>query len=388
MSTHQHLGLNLEYVPELYPPTGTQNTAGSHSGNTTANPAFLPANVPLDAELAHTQARVRELEQLLRSRSQVPTNPMIADPMTILAAQRDAAESGGEGKKPVALPDIEPGMKSNAFDLPVPPRVDAAFRDYRYVPYTALSDAARLRAAHGEEEFYLNRSGSWTAKGLDRRDERNITPINWQAASLVAEDRTRRYHGDARADALHNHHVIVMQLAGTHGWEVAVEYDIWQREAAANNVRHDLSGLDTSCLVVISTRSKTTGLTTGAMPAMAHSSTPGSNSSLKRGANATTMAAPLQKRARTDGRCFRCGNSGHFPAQCTNALTITGRPVAALVTDPSRSPNTLAAADGRHYCFNFAVSGNCRFGEQCQNVHACSICGNRSHGAGGCTRRA
>ncbi|KAG2738935.1 hypothetical protein P692DRAFT_20657427, partial [Suillus brevipes Sb2] len=88
----------------------------------------------------------------------------------------------------------------------VPAKVDEAFRLYRYVPYTALTREARARALAGEGSFVVNAQGGLTAKGLDRSLERSITAVQWTAASQVAVERTRHYHGEDRAAALASHH--------------------------------------------------------------------------------------------------------------------------------------------------------------------------------------
>src|ERR1700722_7994885 len=124
---------------------------------------------------------------------------------------------------------------------------------FEYVPYTALSHVARLKAAQGEEDFVINGLGGLTAKGLDRKTERQIQMVDWQAAAHVAEDRIRAHHGDERAEALAAHHRIVTDLAHLHGWRTAVEYDIQQRELVAFRPAHDLSTLDSMALTLIAT---------------------------------------------------------------------------------------------------------------------------------------
>jgi hypothetical protein len=52
-------------------------------------------------------------------------------------------------------------------------------------------------------------------------------------ASAAAEGRIREHFGEARATALAAHHRIVMDLGHSHNWEIAMEYDISQREMVA-----------------------------------------------------------------------------------------------------------------------------------------------------------
>ena len=49
----------------------------------------------------------------------------------------------------------------------IPPKVDEAFKAFRYIPYSALTAAAKLHAVHGEVDFIVNAQGGLTAKGLD-----------------------------------------------------------------------------------------------------------------------------------------------------------------------------------------------------------------------------
>ncbi|KAJ7713418.1 hypothetical protein B0H16DRAFT_1274192, partial [Mycena metata] len=136
----------------------------------------------------------------------------------------------------------------------VPPRIDELFKAGRYVPYTALSASARLKASQGEEEVTFNvATGSFATKSVDRRNEKSIQLVDWIGAARIAEERTRHYHGQRRADALGAHHKLVTDIGRVHGWETAVEYDVQQRDLAALNPFHDLSGVDITALTVIST---------------------------------------------------------------------------------------------------------------------------------------
>ncbi|KIJ29307.1 hypothetical protein M422DRAFT_36971 [Sphaerobolus stellatus SS14] len=73
----------------------------------------------------------------------------------------------------------------------LPSKVEVAFRSgHVYVPYIALTHAARLMAYRGKEDFILNVSGGLTAKGLDRRNKRSISVTDWHAAAKIAEVHT------------------------------------------------------------------------------------------------------------------------------------------------------------------------------------------------------
>lgn len=131
--------------------------------------------------------------------------------------------------------------------------MDNAFRAYKYVPYSSLTQAAHLKAADGEEDFFINASGGFAAKGLNRKDEKLISLVEWLGAARAAEERILIHHGESRASMFHVHHQIITDLTRTHGWGIAIEYDIRQRELAAMHPEYDLSILDGKCLTLIST---------------------------------------------------------------------------------------------------------------------------------------
>ncbi|KAF8949731.1 hypothetical protein BDZ97DRAFT_1306848 [Flammula alnicola] len=299
-----------------------------------------------------------------------PVQYLYADPALVESFKLAAAK--GNGKDPVD--EMVPGFKADPLAIPIPPKVDEAFKAFKYVPYSSLTSSERLKAARGEEEMVISASGGFLLKGLDRRNERSISFIDWVAAARAAENRTRMYQGDRRADALASHHMVVQTLAQSHGWPTALEYDINQREAAALHPAHDLTGLNSTALTLISTR--TTSFSA------AQSSSPS-----KRGAVVLEDHSP-RKHARTEDsapsrHCFRCGATGHFPADCSASTTVAGKPCLTVATG-LKSRNTLLTAEGRQFCFGFARSGSCRFGHTCSHSHSCSICYSTSHGAASC----
>ncbi|KAF8586857.1 hypothetical protein K439DRAFT_1659439 [Ramaria rubella] len=211
-------------------------------------------------------------------------------------------------KKPV-LPAIVPGFKSSTLDL-----LEDAFRTFCYIPYSTLTPAARVKAERGDKDFTFNVSGGITAKGLDRCTERSISMIDWHAASKMAVDRTCFHWGDTCAEALVTHNTLVMELARSHNWEIAMDYDIQQREAVSRNPAHDLASLDTSALAIISTR-----LTLRPSP---HTYAPQHTTSHplplpKRPASTDPSQPSSRKRSRPEqALCFWCGLTGHLPADC------------------------------------------------------------------------
>ena len=63
-------------------------------------------------------------------------------------------------------------------------------------------------------------------KGLEKRNEKAITMVDSFAASKTAVERTHFYWGQQRAEALASHNAIIMDLARSHSWNIAIEYDI------------------------------------------------------------------------------------------------------------------------------------------------------------------
>jgi hypothetical protein len=204
--------------------------------------------------------------------------------------------------------------------------------------------------------------------------------VDWFAASKTAVERTHFYWGQQRSEALASHNTIVMELARSHSWSVAIEYDIQQREAVARNPAHDLSILDTSALTVIATRM---ALLAPPPPVMHQGAAP-HPTPYKRPNSVEHQEYQLRKRAKPDHpMCFRCGLAGHLPADCKANQTTAGKPTAAIGQN-TRNEHALLAPSGKQYCFNWAKSSTCRWGASCYNTHACSLCGDATHGAGSC----
>jgi hypothetical protein len=172
-----------------------------------------------------------------------------------------------------------------------------------------------------------------------------------------------------RAEAFAQHHKLVMDLGRSHSWDIAMEYDIQQREAVALNPSHDLAILDLAALTIISTRPVTLTVPVS------------SSSPTKRSFPHDSPSNLPRKRHRS--HCFRCGSSGHFPFECKEDQTSAGKPTAPLAPN-GKSKHALLAPGGKQFCFNWARQSSCSFGGTCSNFHGCSICGEASHGAGSC----
>jgi hypothetical protein len=131
--------------------------------------------------------------------------------------------------------------------------VDDTFKNFRYVLYSLLTLASRIKAARGEEDIVFNAQGGLTVKALDQRNEKSISAVDWHTAACATEEHIC-FHGEARAAAFAMHHKLVMDLGRSHNWEIAMEYDIQQHEVAALNPSHNLSSLDLAALTIIATR--------------------------------------------------------------------------------------------------------------------------------------
>lgn len=248
----------------------------------------------------------------------------------------------------------------------IPTRVENAFKAYVYVPYSALSVAARLRSIQDPDDVVINPQGGFSMKKMERRGEASITMIEWRAAARIAEDRTLFHHGEERAAAFAGHHLVVEEVAMDHGWPLAVKYDILQRELAAADVSHDISSLHLSALMKLQIQAMT--FTARAPEPLAQQSSP-----RKRAFQDTEPAT---------AHCFRCGGGGHFPGDCTASSTTSGRIPAALAKGDGNK-HAMVAPNGKQYCFSFA-RGKCNAGDSCSNYHGCSVCGDANHGAGRC----
>jgi hypothetical protein len=206
------------------------------------------------------------------------------------------------------------------------PKVEEAFRQYKYVLYTALSHTECPRAARGEEDYTINAQAGLTAKGLDRQNEKLILLADWLAAAQVAEDCIRKHHGNQYADALAEHHRIVQDLGRQAGWSITVEYDIQQRELASYCPEHHLGSLDIAALSVISShqalQSQSEAEGTTKWP--------------------HTEEEPDHPKCRRTSHCFRCGWHGHMSNDCRAETTVTGNQVAGTVQGNEGKQGLLA----------------------------------------------
>lgn len=186
------------------------------------------------------------------------------------------------------------------------------------------------------------------------------------------EDRTLHHWGKARASALILHHLVVLDIGHTHGWAIAIHYDVQQRELAHANHEHNLVGLNIAALTIANNK----------IPPIVSQSTLFVSSS-KRTAPSDFQTSPHKKsHTLASSHFFHCRSSGHLPADCTADTTAARKPVTSLTTN-ARSKHASTTLSGKHYCFNWANSSTCTFSTNCRNTHLCSICRDSSQSAGG-----
>ncbi|CAA7270073.1 unnamed protein product [Cyclocybe aegerita] len=287
-----------------------------------------------------------------------------------------------EALRNASNPRVNPAEQQHPQQHPPPQVIEAAsdLRAPQQVEAGAAAAAATInqaptRQALYEDEATVARIRESLAARKEEEDARkpqlpDIIPgfkanaLNL-AAAKAAEERTRHHHGNARADALASHHLLVTDLGRLHGWEIALEYDRQQWDLWARYPSHDISTLDRDALTIIATQY----LVTNGHKAVTSSSNP-----TKRLAETASTQPTTRKRPRL---CFRCGFAGHMPADCKAESTSAGQPVAPFSSE-SRSKNTLLAPNNKPFCFNFAKDSYCPFKENCRNYHDCSLCGCRA----------
>ncbi|TFY61181.1 hypothetical protein EVJ58_g4672 [Rhodofomes roseus] len=290
---------------------------------------------------------------------------------------QNAAPTGGN--------PAQDGKKRDPLSAAMPSRIEDAIAAHKYVPYSALTIAARAKAASTDEAFTIDTDGCLKARAPDRKNERSISFLEWENVARAVVVTTRKYFGDDRADRLQQHHAWVARIAASLSWEVALEYDIREREAAAEDPTHDLSVYNDLLVSTIVNQISLRSLSAAAAATTAASSVaPQAANPLKRPRlQVDSVAQPPRKKIAGSHRCFRCGCTGHLPGNCTSTTTAAGRPCASLAP-AARSPNALLATDGRQYCFSFARASACSYGASCTHHHGCSVCAALDHGAGSC----
>ncbi|KXN87116.1 hypothetical protein AN958_09204 [Leucoagaricus sp. SymC.cos] len=252
----------------------------------------------------------------------------------------------------------------------------AAIQKLDYISYTSITLANHCRATFTPiiESPIIAELSSLLAKPIDRSNDRNISMQDWYGVAAAVERETRRCHGDERADALQHHHQNVIGILQTHSWQIAVDYDIQQRELAYMDKRHDYTTLDGNTISLIATKA--------ALQAMRELQS-AATSPLKRRFIEDSVEHSVSPKRQRGANCFRCGLLGHLPADCSATVITAGKPPAWLLPS-ARSLQALQLPNGSQFCFSFATRSTCKFGSSCSFAHACSLCGGASHGAGSC----
>lgn len=255
----------------------------------------------------------------------------------------------------------------------LPRRVDEKFRLYQFVPYSKLLPDEFNKFDSDAQEFVFNAAGGLTEKSSDLSKEFLLAPLDWASAAEKAVVRTHHWHGEVRASALRQHHQFILHIGRTHGWNVALEYDVRQCKAAESNIYHDLATPDPNMLLLIA--SKPTHIVSNQHTQAWHTSP------YKRKTSETPIQSDRSpKRIRSEWfHCFQCGRTGHFPAQCQADRTVAGRTPFRLTPSP-KNENALSSPDGKPLCIRWARSSNCHLGTSCSSAHICSLCGEHSHG--------
>ncbi|KAG1879814.1 hypothetical protein F4604DRAFT_1679395 [Suillus subluteus] len=184
----------------------TQNQASSVCPGPPNVAQPVPTSQRWLAERAALQARLCKLDaedaNILVPPVNTPTAPlpaMFASPAAVDQVKVAAVALHTDSKK-ISLPDlVVPGFKASPLDAIIPPRVDEALKQYKYVPYIAITPAVHLNAFCGSDEvFSFNSQGSLIAKGINHSKEKMIKFHEWLAASRVVEECITFHHGANR----------------------------------------------------------------------------------------------------------------------------------------------------------------------------------------------
>ncbi|KAL7277221.1 hypothetical protein ACG7TL_009071 [Trametes sanguinea] len=213
-----------------------------------------------------------------------------------------------------------------------------------YVPYHQLGTAARLTSAPKDHDNLIAALLLSSNQPLDRAGELDIAISEWMAARDTVAKLTCAYH------------VLT-------DWHAAFTYGVAEREMAAAHPAHDLGTQNQAHTNLVQAEFLARRSHKEIMQQYRHSQ-PG-----RRSAPADHLGLPR-----------KCARTGHLPAACTAASTVTGRATASLSND-ARSPHALAAPSGRLYCFSssFALHSTCCDDNMYTYFHGCSICGAAGH---------
>ncbi|TFY75594.1 hypothetical protein EWM64_g8418 [Hericium alpestre] len=264
----------------------------------------------LEARIAAFENPANQAQAAAAKLTPVEAAPLVADPAAI------------ECTRVVALLIAEENKKGSVSE-----RIKKAFQSYTtYVPYTALTPSACFQALLGSADFVVNAEGGLTSKPFDRSGELSISLADWLAAARLAESLITKFHPLCVA-AWQSHHEVIHQIESSHGHSIAMAYDVQQRSLASSHPQHDLSGLDDRALSLIVSQRLAARMKSLSFP----TPTPRTPSFKRRGSDSLPAPASPEKKVRAaDRHCFRCGQSGHYPAECTESRTTAGKPTAPI----------------------------------------------------------
>jgi hypothetical protein len=196
----------------------------------------------------------------------------------------------------------------------LPKKIEDAFHNFKYIPYTELCKRALARAAKEDDELIFNAKGFLTSKALNWEREWMITEIDWVHALKKAEEQICFHWGAIRANNLRVHHNIVIGLGTKLSWQLAVDYDMQQRDLAAKDPMHNLSMIDTVAVTILSARVRATQ----SIPPPKHAR-PASNSGSPPPVYHKRLTWRISK-----VHCFCCRTTGHLPKNCSTDITSAG----------------------------------------------------------------
>ncbi|KIJ56445.1 hypothetical protein M422DRAFT_239660 [Sphaerobolus stellatus SS14] len=127
-------------------PPGQQSSPGTIPSRHSENPQHTNHHLGADQQEI-IRAEILRLQTMLENPAILP-EPLRREVLYVEPGEKVAPVIQNPVKVPTnPLGEIIPGFKANTLELPIPPKVEDAFRTASYVPYIALSHAARVKAA-------------------------------------------------------------------------------------------------------------------------------------------------------------------------------------------------------------------------------------------------
>jgi len=237
----------------------------------------------------------------------------------------------------------------------VPKRIDTAFRNWEYIPYSLMTRKALEKQDLRKEAMIISQSGAFQPAPLDESGEEAVEIGDWHGAALLAEELMRKHWESEREQRLIAHHRIVVTLISQQGWPVARKYDITIRRKAAADSTRDLATLDSVQLSLViaevgqaiqplASNWSSSAVEPPSIAGTSHGSGAGKRSRASDEGGSRPAKLPRQT------KCFRCEVTGHVQAICKATSTSAGRPCAGVVIK-NRVP-TLVNTTGSQFCFN------------------------------------